>query len=98
MAPPRTIRESEPLQADSETQIAPQPATTLAPVPTMTPPATPTRGSFGHPLFETEAVRGLERVGVCGVASDRARMGVFYVRFFLENMRKDAEAAARAGK
>ncbi|MBK6715673.1 MAG: DUF3149 domain-containing protein [Burkholderiales bacterium] len=25
-------------------------------------------------------------------------MGVFYVRFFLENMRKDAEAAARAGK
>ncbi len=25
-------------------------------------------------------------------------MGVFYTRFFLENIRKDAEAAARAGK
>ena len=65
------------MQADSETQIAPQPATTLAPVPTMTPPATPTRGYFGHPLFENEAVRGLERVGVIDVGSNSVRMVVF---------------------
>ena len=38
---------------------------------------TPIRGYFQQPLFNTDAIRGLERVGVIDVGSNSVRMVVF---------------------
>lgn len=37
----------------------------------------PVRGYFGHPLFDDDSVRGLDRVGVIDVGSNSVRMVVF---------------------